>query len=405
MKQLTKSKISTAVFSFLTGVRINLVGQLYGSELLAIATFPFYKVRRIFSKYPDMPKMLLYYSVLLFSLMFSDFYNGTQSTDYLRGWASVFFSFMSFLFLVINFDKAPKNIIYFLIFFSISKMLFGESVELQSFDQDNYFKAKIANFVNPLVIVLAYYLSTIKKPLFAIYLLLFYGLFNIVLDARSNSLAFFISFFLLFIKVKKVKLKKGNVIVLSVLSLITFYGLYAFYVSEVLSGAIGGINAQQITMAKNPYNPIELLYYGRAETFIAFDAIAEKPFFGHGSWAKDTTGKYNLILRNILNLNDSDSTLIPGHSVILTAWLWAGLTGFLAALWFYVLLIKRYFKIYKLDGDIAMLTIITPLFIDLVWNFIFSPFGHLRETIPQIAAIIIVYSYTVQQSAKKQFNT
>ena len=391
---MNKSKFYTFLYSFLTGVRINLVGQLYGSELLALVAFPILNKKNIFLKYPVILKVLFLYATLLVSLMFSDFYNETPSSDYLRGWASIVFSFISLFFLVVNFDKSTKNIVYFLFFYAISKLIFGESVELQSYAEENYFKARIVGALNPLVLVFIYFLSLNKKTKLALFILFFYGLLNIVLDARSNSMSFFITFLLLLPKINKIKINRKKLVAPVFFALMLSYGMYVVYVNKVLSGEVGGSNAKQLNLAENPYNPFELLYYGRAGTFISLDAIKERPLLGYGSWVKDETGKYTLMMNSIMGVDKvrEDVGYIPAHSILLTAWLWSGIIGFIAALCLYLLFIKLFLFVYKHEKRIYLLIIITPLFVEMVWNFFFSPFGHLRETIPQIAAILIVCS-------------
>ncbi len=93
-----------------------------------------------------------------------------------------------------------------------------------------------------------------------------------------------------------------------------------------------------------------------------------------------------------VDVERADVGYIPAHSILLTAWLWSGIIGFIAALLLYLLLIKLFLFVYKNEKRIYLLIIVTPLFVEMVWNFLFSPFGHLRETIPQIAAILIVCS-------------
>lgn len=391
---MNKNKFFTSLYSFLTGVRINLVGQLYGSELLALLSFPSFSFKATFKKFPILSKVLFLYTILLGSLIFSDFSNGTNSSDYLRGWASILFSFFSLFFLVKNFDKSMGSVIYFLFFYSVSKMIFGESIELQSLEEENYFKANIVGFLNPLIIVVVYFLSLKSKVKPALVVLFLYGLINIIFDARSNSLAFFITFFLLLPKTYKIKINRKNMVVPIILVLMISYGMFAFYVNKVLSGEIGGSNAQQLTLAENPYNPFELLYYGRAGTFVSLEAIMEKPIIGHGSWVKDETGKYTLMMDAIMGTNSfkEEGMYIPAHSILLTSWLWAGILGFIAVLSLFLILIKLFMFIYKNEKKMHFLMIITIMFIDMVWNFLFSPFGHLRETIPQIVALLIVFS-------------
>lgn len=389
---MSLNNIVIIIYSLLTGVRVNLVGQLSGAELFALLTSPFSSYRKLIKKFPVIVPVFWCYALLLFSLILSDITNATPQVDFLRGWASIVFSFISLLFLTNNFDGSEKNIVLFLIFYSLSIVLFGESVELQSLEDDNYFKAKIVGFLNPIVIVIAYYFMKRRRTSTAIAILLLYGFINIILDGRSNSLAFFFTALLLLIKIRKVRLKRRNIIISALVILTLSYGMYCFYVSKVLSGEVGGANAKQLFLSKNPYNPFELIYYGRSETFLAMEAIADKPLQGHGSWARDRGGKYaklNYILFDVKP--ERGESIIPSHSIIFTAWLWGGILGFIAICWLFVHLTRMYFLIFKHESNLAILLIITILFIGTFWDFLFSPFGHLRITVPQIAALLIIY--------------
>ncbi len=74
---------------------------------------------------------------------------------------------------------------------------------------------------------------------------------------------------------------------------------------------------------------------GRPEFFVGVTAALESPIIGHGSWAKDY--KYLEMLNDMLietgaeenpgDYEEEASGLIPGHSHIVTAWVWAGIAG------------------------------------------------------------------------------
>ena len=85
-----------------------------------------------------------------------------------------------------------------------------------------------------------------------------------------------------------------------------------------------------------------LLLGGRPEFVVGLRAALDSPLIGHGSWATDY--KYLEMLAdmqeetgvnfNIDPVEDQSGGMIPGHSAIITAWVWAGIPGLV--FWVYV---------------------------------------------------------------------
>lgn len=141
---------------------------------------------------------------------------------------------------------------------------------------------------------------------------------------------------------------------------------------------------------------------GRNEVLVSTIAFLDKPFFGHGSWAKDKAGYSDKLseLRYDLgyaeNSNSSyKSDLIPAHSYFMGALVWAGIGGGL--FWLFMirwLLIQflnnfEYLGFYFYNGLIA-----------IMWDIMFSPFG---ANARWIAATFVasLYCYTKYISANK----
>ncbi|WP_454726783.1 MULTISPECIES: hypothetical protein [Cupriavidus] len=120
-----------------------------------------------------------------------------------------------------------------------------------------------------------------------------------------------------------------------------------------------------------------VLLGGRSETLVSIDAFLAKPFLGHGSWAKDKDGYRQLLATRKYELGYSDNDdlhgdldLIPVHSYLMGALVWAGIGGGL--FWIFlirsilheILMNSRYLGFYFYNGAIG-----------LIWNILFSPFG------------------------------
>lgn len=122
-----------------------------------------------------------------------------------------------------------------------------------------------------------------------------------------------------------------------------------------------------------------MLLGGRSESLIALQAFADSPWYGHGSLAEDKTGeyaeefawrRYQLGLQDTAIAQENLGNLIPCHSYLLGAMVWAGVIGGL----FWIAVLVWVFRIYR---EYAM---VIPLYfhvgiVGLVWNILFSPFG------------------------------
>lgn len=398
--KITKSNIKSIFIGLLSKLRINLGGQLYGGEGLSLILLPFVDFKKIFQKYKILKKILLCYFLMLFGLILSDLYNGTVFLDYVRGWLNFIFSFISIIVLIDLFDKNKKSLYYYLFFFAVSNYLFGAYIGSENLQQDssNYFKVKYEPFLTPLII-LSFVKVNQKLGRFYMLLLCFLtAVLYIILDARSVGLCFFISFIFLAIKFYRFNLKGANLLFVFLTSLTISYATYLYYINKIFEGEITGENAQQIKKAANPYNPLELLFYGRTEAFVSILAIQERPFLGFGSWAKDPYGKYNKLSAKLSKseyLIEGEDDLIPAHSMLVGAWVWGGVITFIGIFYLFCIFLKLFIRIYKnsdTEQNKELLIVITPLFANLVWHFLFSPLQHIRITLPQVLAIMIVIS-------------
>lgn len=393
-KNMKKSNIITSIYALLTGARVNVVGQLFGSEIIAILFFPYAKTRQIFRQYPVLKKISLAYFLLLLSLIFSDLVvNNTAPEDFLRGWANIIFSFFTVLFLTYYLSKNHKNIPIYLFFAAISFFIFRpEFIASEQEGQTSVFKFYYMFGVNYFILILSYFFYDKNKKA-TLVLLFLYSIFCLIFDARSNGVIYFISALVMTIKTFNIRLNKFRITVFASLVILFSYIGYVIYVNEVFAGKFTGNNTQQLRQVENPYNPISLLEVGRAEFFVVAQAAIDNPILGYGSWAKDPTGKYAKMQAIATDSKQiDDSGLIPAHSILLTCWVWAGVLGLITIIFLYWVVYKKAFYLFY-HSKSSVLIVIIPLALDQLWNFFFSPIGHLRQTAPLIFALIIVEYY------------
>ena len=324
--------------------------------------------------------------------IFSDIFNHTLFLDWARGISLLIISLLWIIFFVTNLSKNMGSVVYYLLGIAIINLFVGQSLfEEELWAQSNYFKMRAIPFLNIVLIVFSIYLSTKGKQKSIVLIFLTFSFLCFYLAARSNGLIFLLSSALLALKIMRPNLNKLFFIWYSIILFFIMAGLYVVYVGQVLSNDFGGSNSiDQLSKAKNPYNPIELLYNGRVGTVVAAYAITEKPWLGYGSWARDIGGKYALLSAEIRGKKALDKSFIPSHSILIGTWLYMGFLGFLVVSYLYYYFIKLYLKIYFNRFNSVYLPLVTVLSIEMMWHFLFSPFGTLRTSFPIVISLLIV---------------
>lgn len=133
---------------------------------------------------------------------------------------------------------------------------------------------------------------------------------------------------------------------------------------------------------------------GRPEALVSTQAILDSPILGHGSWAKDPIYAELLAERQEsldyeITLEYVGTDLIPAHSYLLGAWVWAGLLG--AAFWFAVAAAAVWLlaNLYSFRVELAPLLVLSAVL--LLWGIAFSPYGNsTRITAPYGIALCLL---------------
>ena len=391
---MTKSKLLLILYAFFNAFKIKVVGQLMVGEIIALSTVPFYSINNLVKKYKHLSFVLICLLALLLVQMISDFYNDTAIKNFARGWAGIVFCVISVLFLVKNLSYSENNLIYFLLASIIGRFIFGSNeLDFDIFmDDSNYFKKNIVIFSNfTVMLVSSFFYSRLYKNT-SLFLLISYGLLCLVLDARSDGIIFIFSGFLIYGKGYLVRQSKVTKTLFFLLLMFILYIVYFLYVGYVLTGKIDGANStSQLTRALNPYNPFELFLFGRSETFTLIYAGLEKPFFGHGSWAPDVDGKYAMIAATLSNRDTIwDTGSIPAHSILFGYFAYAGSFALFILLVLFLRLLKIFYGLLNSSVFMTNFPIIVVLSVEMIWDFIFSPIGHLRTTFPLSVSLLIV---------------
>lgn len=413
--RLYKNKI--ILYSLFSNMYAVLIGKIAICEFFAIIDFLSFKnVIFIFRKVPDLKKISFAFFLFFIAQFMSDFYNNSEINNELRGWANILMSILVLTFLTKCLFNSSALIISFLTAQIFSILIFNFSEYSFSISDGASFKFYLCPMLNNIVLIISWRLNCRNNNsdnVRNLLLFVFFGLFCIYNDYRSNGVFMILTGILFYKRNLFYKLNVRKLIKVLVLFSLTLQLIFSIFVFQILSGNIVNDRTKmQLESIDNPYNLVNLLIVGRAETFVAIEAIKEKPFFGHGSWAPDPKGKYNYLVA-VSQKADKDfdqkydqSTqgFIPSHSVLLGSWMNAGIVGFFAIGFILILFMKSSLQILKTPSDLTKVFIPIVIFFMLngVWNFLFSPLAHLRQTLPIMIAFIIILNQKIKLIPKEQ---
>lgn len=399
-------KVGVFLYTMLSTINANVIGQLRMNEIVVLLSAPFVFRRSDLHEYPYLKKVLLaLLALLMFQVITDVFVVHTTAQNFMRGWAATIISMLSFIFLFKTLND-QSTILFFIGMTIIRNIIYTDDIV----DSDmSYFKFKIAPILSYSVYLIVFWLYARNELKMALAVMIGYSLLCFASDTRSTGVIFFLSAIIIWFMNTKSSISGRRIAMFSIVFAALFQLCYVFYVNAVLNNEIGGEHSRaQLQRLDNPYNPLGLLMTGRAETFAAATAITDAPLFGHGSWAVDKTLKYYMIL---LSFHDEDMNvtkayekdrLIPSHSVLMGAWVNAGLGGFLAVCCLFWFLLQMGFYIIRNGQELQLYPVLVLMTVGLIWTFLFSPIQHLRFNIPAIAAIIMTSYYELAGNTSAQ---
>lgn len=403
-------EVLIAAFAATQKLFVDFVGRFMVAEFVAVGGLLYQRNWRLFRTVPELRRIFYGFGVCFFGLLIADIVNGSSKEDFLRGWASILFGMSSMIFLTGYLRRSTFAPHIFLASTAIASLLLREGALDLSMQEvnTNYFKVRFVPILEPALALAATILWRFNRT-YSAALIFVSGLSFFVFDARSMGVIFVLASGLLAAQILNVRPKPSHIVAVAVAGAVLAYAGYVHYVDLVLNYGFGGSNAQQLAMSENPYNPVELLLIGRAELRVTATAIADKPLLGYGSWAKDETGRYTVLLLVLLGLEERlldysyHGGLIPAHSVLLTSWLWAGVFGLIGILIVYGTMLRLFLASFW--GRSPFAPVLCIYFTDITWAFLFSPFGSIRTSFPFIIALLIMSKYAVplpKSAAKRE---
>lgn len=405
------NKILFFLFGIGFAIKLNIVGSISLSELFLIVAAPFYVFKINWKDKELFTVLTLYASLFLFQLI-SELVVENSFVSAVKGLAITVVSFLHFSFLYRYLRKDLSLLPVLVISLAFSQLITGpeeilKGAQFSVEDLTENIGSKLLKFyLAPIIINILLFFSLATRWRKFAFVLLAVGIVFILLGARSSGLILFLTGLIaLAIEISPRWFTSWNLLKgFSVIALIG-YSLYCLYASLVLTGKIDTGNSAQLLRCDNPYNPFELVLRGRAETWVGWQAFMDRFFFGHGAWAHDYSGYYLRMLSKVQQLNGTsvivgeDTYLIPAHSVIVGIGTSNGFFAFLAMAILICFFVKR--GLTSLSKIPSKYRIVFLSFLSsLMWNAMFSPAAHFRQTLPIYCAGIFVL-YRIYAKRKK----
>lgn len=387
------------------GFSFNLLGTMNYGWILAIGYTCIFLFKSPLLKFKEFRYISVLYLCLILFQILAEFMSGNSMQNGMKGLAVDVVSYTSFFFLLSLFVKDRSLVVWAIIGIIARMLFFGAESESTAEDalsgEDAYY---LKFYLGPIILYSFLVISVFFKGKLFTYIFMYLGIFFIVAGARSLGLITF----LIGVFVWLVRFKKKNVTLMlkkySLLFIALFYGLYCVYVSNVMNGNISAGNNTQLTVSKDPYNPLEIIKYSRTDVWVGVLAFAEKPLWGHGAWAEDIGYKYHAVMAMLkgekFNTGSVGSNLVPGHSVIIGK----GVQNGVFVLYFTAIIVLFFVKkgFILMNYDNSYIFIIMYYLYSLIFHSLFSPPGHFRDTLPIIFSFFMSMYFIETNKAYKK---
>lgn len=341
-----KKQISFIILLLLMHYRVNLIGSMSLTEIYIVTQIPrlLNWVNTKGRKIPNLTKVVKAFYLLIIAQCISEFMIHNSLTNALKGIAVTVMTLFIMLFFLEKILKDISLLRWIPITTAMSLLIFGDQFGFADNDESAYFKFYLA----PIIIYSVCFITMIQWKWFQkniIILLLCTSIFIIIGGARSLgfSLLFTSIFYVIYTKYKTIKLRTIIPGIIATLILVQSF-LTFVYIPKVKAGEWGSDqNRSQFEMIDWNSNILMLLFAARTDFFVSGIAFLDKPLWGHGSWAMDTSNKYYLLQAHLLGEeihNTEKLRMVPNHSVVMGKGTANGVFAFFIFLWIFITIYK-----------------------------------------------------------------
>jgi hypothetical protein len=334
----------------------------------------------------------------------TDLIRQTAVPDLVRGWAGIIVLLVSFSSLYLLLGNNIRRIKIFMFGYVLSGIL--SSIVQPS----PYFAAYPWEFGFGVPVTLLTFLFVViasqgqlKRMGKWLWLIFAVGGVSLILNARSLGGLAILSGAIIWLRIFPLTrgfmthLRGKNLLIMGLLLVGIIWGMLEGYAYLARRGLLGQLAREKFETQSNG-NVWGLILGGRIEILGSSRAILDSPIIGHGSWAQDA--KYRLSLNQLAdlgyNVNKSQldyvinsTDLIPAHSHLTQAWVWAGILGAMFWGWVLVFVGMVLLKANTTPNELYPLVIYFGIF--AVWDILFSPFGSFMRLAWVLRFIVLLF--------------
>lgn len=389
-----------------SSVVVHFVGDFFVAEIVIIVTFPLllaYSARRL--QRPRLIRLFALLSLWLLAQVLSDTYNHTVVADRMRGMAGIIVFTIEITFFTMSLAGNERRKAIFLTAYAIGSVLlaqFQPNIAAVALEGADKWKWSYSFGITMLALLAGSFLAARRRQALALLLLLGISAVDLLMNFRSAFLTLLVTTVLVFpiipdrIGRLRILPQKNNLFRVAMVAVLALAGGWSANQLLRLVTQSGLISEEARQKNESEAQAGNLLFGGRPEVFVGLRAAMDSPILGHGSWAKDmkyTEMQYDLMVEYGIqgDLTDTEADtrgLIPSHSHIIGAWVYAGILG--AVFWGYVLwLVTRAIVIVAVYRP-PLAPIYAWLLVSFFWNIFFSPFGSTSRIFEAFTLIAIV---------------
>jgi len=396
------------IYEILAGFYVKLVGNISLGDIALIMLFPYlvYRNNLLISTDKFFRRITLLYVLFFIAQIISEIANGNQMVNALKGFSITIVSYVTLYFFYSIIQKDSKYILLLLVFETCKLLLFinasniSQTVFEVDFSSSTYYKFKVVPILSNLFLLLSYFLLKHTNKVITACAIAFLIFLNLVFGARSANIPLFFSILMLLASKWLLNNRKSVIFSLTFIIIIS-YGVYCLWVNSTINKGITKVssNNEQFLRMKNPYNPLELLVQGRTEFFVGLVAFSDRWLWGFGAWPIDKDYKYYymILLMKFNDVRDDFDTYleeqgVPSHSVVVGAGVNYGIFGFIAMTIILIFFIKIGKTSFQGLRTTPYFVIFVFFYFQMIWTMLFSPPGHLRETLPLIFSLLLTFN-------------
>jgi hypothetical protein len=380
---------------------VHFVGSLPISEVILLSLLPIILAihgRRVLV--PEFKTLFFMLGLWLLGQAISDIYRHTATLDWIRGDAGIIFFGFDLLGLAVLLRKNERRKVIFLAGGSIGSVLltfFNPS----EFAQDQPWKFGYALGVITLVLLISSFFYARRRYLIAGLLILGIAGVNLLENYRGPIGQLLIVIALVFPVIPehfgrlRTLPRSGGAVRVAILLVLSLGAAWVAgkLIDFVTSAGLISEEAKEKNEAQAKAGSI--LLGGRPEIQVSLQAVKDSPIVGFGSWPQDP--KYVEMLFDIeleqgmFNSDDMSqftSYLIPTHSHLMGAWVWAGILG--AVFWFYILWLAVRATIQVAIRRPPLAPIYASLVTGMFWQIMFSPFGLNARVYDAVTIVVMI---------------